>query len=246
MGSLHLYENSEKSTDNDTCNISTDAVCIFAITEVINIQIPKENRPPHKGLRITGTVLLILSLLMFVWVMGGAVAYGWILHADHYGAAFAAYGKCYFAAAGGMTLAVILCLCKKDLPAIVLGILSYVPMLMLMLKAIGIAEEYGWSGQTEQSFGRNASMVWRNGMMWNAVPLILLLVLCLTRWLSYDASARRAQKRAEKEAAENAAAPSILADTAETAVQSPTPVPMLRQKAAKTAANRKDESSKQT
>lgn len=206
--------------------------------EVIEIKIPREKRPPHKGLRITGTVLLIVSLLLCVWVMGGAVAYGWILHADHYGAAFAAYGKCYFALAGGMTLAVILYLFRQDLPAMILGALSYVPMLTLMLKAIGIAEEYGWSGQTEQSFGRNASMVWRNGMMWNAATLILLLILCLTRWLSYDAAAKRAKKRAEKSAAENAAAPSILADSAETAVQSPTPDPMLRQNAAEIAANR--------
>lgn len=213
-------------------------------TEVIDIQIPKEKHPPRKGLRITGTVLLILSLLLCVWVMGGAVAYGWILHADHYGAAFAAYGKCYFAAAGGMTIAVILYLCKQDLPAVILGGVSYLPMLMLMLRAIGIAEENGWTGQTEQSFGRNASTVWRNGMMWNALPLLLLLVLCLTRRLSYEAVSGRAQKRAEKEAAENAAAPSILADTGESAEATPTEPPTLRQDAAETDESRAAKSTK--
>ena len=183
----------------------------------------------QKLLRTAGAVLLVLSLGAFVWLTGGAVACGWILHADHYGAAFAAYGKLYFAAAGVITAGVILYLCKKDLPAMLCGAAGWLTTLILLLKAIGIADENGWTGQTEQSFGRNASAVWRNGMMWNFVPLLLLLMLCLTRWLSDDAKAARAAKRAEKEQAENAPAPSVLADQAETAGQMPAETNTLRQ-----------------
>ena len=154
-------------------------------------------------LRTLGAMLLLFSLAAFVWLTGGAVAYGWMLHADHYGAAFSAYGKIYFAAAGLMTAGSVLYFCKKDLPAILCGTAGWLTTLILLLKAIGIADENGWVGQTEQSFGRNASAVWRNGMMWNFIPLLLLLALALTRWLSYDAKVRRAQKRAAQNAAEN-------------------------------------------
>ncbi len=179
----------------------------------------------QKLLRTAGAVLLVLSLAVFVWLTGGAVAYGWLLHADHYGAAFSGYGKLYFAAAGAMTAGVILYFCKKDLPAAFCGAAGWLTTLILMLNAIGIAEKNGWTGQTAQSFGRNAAAVWRTGMMWNFVPLLLLLLLCMTRRFSDTEKA----KRAEKARAENAAAPSILADEAETAGQMPTDSPALRQ-----------------
>ena len=161
------------------------------------IKIPEKRIPrrEHRALRITGNVLLIITLLLFVWLTGGAVAYGWIIHANSYGAAFAEYGRCYFAAAGIMTLGTVLYYLRRDLPA--------------------AAEENGWAGQTEQSFARTAASVWRDGMMWDFVPLILLLLLTLTRFFSYDASVKRAEKRAAREQAENASAPSILADDAD-------------------------------
>lgn len=185
-----------------------------------------------------------MTLLLFVWLMSGAVAYGWILHSDHYGAAFDAYGKCYFGFAGAMTLAVLLYYFRRDLWAAVLGLMSYLLMLWLLLKATGLADEYGWTGQTEQSFGRNAATVWRNGMMWNAVPFLLLMLLCLTRFFSYEAASKRAQKRAEKAAAENASAPSILGGDSTHSAGHATENPPLRQDPVKTAGNRKRESSK--
>ena len=162
-----------------------------------------------------------LLLLLFVWLLGGAVAGGWIMHADHYGAEFAAFGKWYFALAGAMTLAVILCFLRRDLPAALLGTAAYLPMLGILLKAISIADSYGWSGQTEQSFGRAASTVWRNGMMWNAVPLLLLMLLTLTRFFSYDAIT---QRRAKRDADENRPLPPILSDDTESAQQNSTVV----------------------
>lgn len=180
-------------------------------------------RSTDRALRCVGNVLLVLSLLLFVWVTGGAVAYGWILHADSYGAAFAAYGRLYFAAAGLMTLAAVCYFVRLDLPAAAMGGVSYVTMLLLLLKAIGIAEKNGWAGQTEQSFARTAASVWRSGMMWDFIPLLLLLLLTLTRFFSYEASVQRAQKK-------NASAPSILADDAEFGGQKSTPADIVRQK----------------
>ena len=182
-----------------------------------------QQRSPKRRslLRIVGSILLVLSLLLFVWLLGGAVAGGWIMHADHYGAEFAAFGKWYFALAGAMTLAVILCFLRRDLPAAILGTAAYLPMLGILLKAISIADSYGWSGQTEQSFGRAASTVWRNGMMWNAVPLLLLLLLTLTRFFSYDAIT---QRRAKRNADENRPSPPILSDDTESEQQNSTSV----------------------
>lgn len=164
-------------------------------------------------MRTLGCTALVISLLLFVWLMGGAVAYGWLLHADHYGAPFAAFAKWYFACAGGMTIAVILYLCKRDLIAAILGTACWIPMLTILLKAMNLAEINNWSGQTERSFARNASEVWRNGMMWNAVPLILLLALTLTRYFSYDAAVRRKNRRQKREEIRNAPAQSILEDS---------------------------------
>lgn len=156
-----------------------------------------------KTLRIIGNIALVLSLLLLTWMLGGAVAYGWMLHADHYGAAFDAYGKWYFAGAGGMTLAAVLYFCRKDLPAAICGAVSYLPMLTVLLRAVNAAEDYGWSGQTEMSFALRASEVWRSGMAPGAATLILLLLLTLTRWFSYEAAVQRRTKR-------DAPAPSIL------------------------------------
>lgn len=145
--------------------------------------------------------------------MGGAVAYGWLIHAGHYGAPFSALAKWYFACAGGMTIAVILYLCRRDLAAAILGTASWIPMLTVLLKAMHLAEINSWSGQTERSFARNASEVWRNGMMWNAVPLMLLLLLTLTRYFSYDAAVGRKKRRQKREARRYAPAQSILEDS---------------------------------
>ena len=163
-------------------------------------------------LRIAGGIALIVSLLLCTWLLGGSVAYGWILHSDHYGAEFAAYGKWTLGLAGGMTLAAMLYFLRRDLSAAAVGLLSYLPSLMILLRAMNAAERAGWAGQTEASFGRNAAEVWRNGGMWNAVTLVLLLLLALTRWFSYDAAAARAARRAAKQRAEDAPAPSILSD----------------------------------
>lgn len=162
---------------------------------------PHTNR--QRRLRVLGGIALVLSLLLCTWLMNGAAAYGWILHADHYGAAFAAYGGWMLALAGGMTLAVILYFCRQDLIAAILGTLCYLPMLGILLRVMQIAETNGWSGQTEMRFGVSAASVWRNACAPNVLTLILLLVLALTRRFSQDETEKRRAKESEP-------APSIL------------------------------------
>ncbi len=172
----------------------------------------KTASPARRVLRVLGSIALVLSLLIFTWLMNGGAAYGWLLNADHYGAPFAAFGGWTIALAAGMTAAVILYFCKADLVAAILGAVCYVPMLGILLRAMQIAETNGWSGVTEKSFGVTAAAVWRNACAPNAVTLILLLLLTLTRFLSYDAAVKRQAKREAKRAKENAPAPSILGD----------------------------------
>ncbi len=165
---------------------------------------------PHSALRTAALLVLAVTLLFCVWLTGGAVAYGWIEHADHYGSEFAAYGKIYYAAGGLMSLGAALYLFRLDLPALILDVCAYVPMLVILLRAMNTAEENGWSGQTEASFGMQAAEKWRNGMMWNAVPFLLLAILSLTRFFSHDARVQRHERFMEKERERSRPAPSIL------------------------------------
>lgn len=181
----------------------------------------------YRGLRIAGFVLLVLSLC-WCWVTGAAVAYGWIAHADHYGAVFRGYGITVFIGLGLLTLGAVLCACRRDLPAAVCGTAGAVPVFTVLLLSMQKAEENSWSGQTAQSFGRQASAVWRNGLAPVLLPLLLLLLLALTRFFSYSARTERAQKR---DARENRPAPSILGGS--------TDAP-LREDATKTPANRQE------
>lgn len=173
-------------------------------------QIPSYGMP--RVLRILFNFALLLSLLGCTWLLCGAVAAGWIMHADHYGEAFALYGYWLLGLAGGMTAAVILYFCRLDLIAAVLGTVCCVPMAGIVLHAMEIAEQYGWSGQTEQSFGVNAAEVWRSALIPNLFTLGLLLLLTLTRYFSYDARAKRKLRRDAREKEENRPAPSILGD----------------------------------
>ena len=160
----------------------------------------------YRGLRIAGFLLLVLSLC-WCWVTGAAVAYGWIAHADHYGAAFRGYGITVFIGLGLLTLGTVLCALRRDLAAAVCGAAGALPVFTVLLCAMRKAEENSWSGQTAQSFGRQASEVWRNGLAPVLLPLLLLLILALTRFFSDSARTARAQKR---DARENRPAPSIL------------------------------------
>lgn len=151
-----------------------------------------------KALRRSGGILLVITLLYFVCLTGGAVAAGWYLHADHYGAAFRCMALIYAVCAGGMLIAAVLYFCRKDLAAAVLSAVSWLPMPFLLLHAVNTAERMGWY-KTLDARGRfGAAEAFRDGMMWNFVPLLILLLLALTR------------RAGERKAADAEAAPSIL------------------------------------
>ncbi len=161
-------------------------------------------------LRIAGNILLVITLIIFPLFLSSLVAAGWLINAGSYGAPFLAYGVWLLIFEGTLLISVILYFCKLDMAAILGAVISYLPMLWITMKAVAIAEENGWVGQTEESFGRNAFAVWRDGLIGNAIPVALLLLLAVTRYLSYDAVVRRQQKKDRKKAEENRKAPSIL------------------------------------
>lgn len=184
-----------------------------------------------KGLRLTGSLLLLCTLLLFVWLTGGAVAAGWMLHADHYGTVFRGLATGYFICAVLMTAAVILHFCKADRIAAVLGAVSYLPMPLILRHAVNIAEQSGWVQNIDPKFYASAADAFRSGMRWTWIPALLLLILSLTRAFSAEAKQRRA---AESERP----APSILADEAEIAPENPTGTDDPRQDSAETMKNR--------
>lgn len=159
-----------------------------------------------------GRIALILSLLLCTWLTGGAVAWGWIAHAGHYGDIFRLAGIAVFALNTGMTAAVLLHLLRHDLAAAVLGTVCGTALLLIAVLAVSAAERNGWSGQTEASFGRSAAAVWRRGLSGNLLTLLLLLLLTLTRFFSADAAAERAERRRNRLQQEQTAVPSILSD----------------------------------
>lgn len=171
---------------------------------------PKEKKRSLKWLRTAGNILLVLALIVFPLFLSSLVAAGWLINAESYGAPFGTYGVWMLILEGVMLAAVVLYFCKCDIAAVLTGIVSYLPMLWLTLQAVSIAEENGWSGQTAANFGRNAFAVWRDGLVGNAVPFVLLLVLAITRYLSYESVVRRQQRREAKEADRNKKSPSIL------------------------------------
>ena len=160
----------------------------------------------HRNLRIIGNILLVLSLGV-CWVTGGAVAYGWIAHADHYGAAFRGYGIGALIGLGLLTLGTVLCFCRLRLSAAIVGTAGFLPAMGILLRAMRLAEENSWSGQTAQSFGRQASAVWRNGMAPMLFPYLLLMLLALSAYFSYAERSARAEKRRQRD---EQPAPSIL------------------------------------
>ena len=150
--------------------------------------------------RIAAGILLLLSLVWCVWIMTCSAAAGWLMHAEHYGAAFQAYGIIVLAAAGVLTLAAVLCFLRIDRSAAVLAVTGWLPTLIVMFIVCSRAEKAGWSGQTAVSFGRTAVQVWREALIWDFVPAALILLLSLTRYCSQDNRARRAAEKAKKEA----------------------------------------------
>ena len=176
----------------------------------MKIQSPKssESTGVQKGLRIIGNILLYLPLLWF-GMQTVLIAYGWIVHANSYGAVFATYGWLLVAAMVGMTAATVCYTCKKDLAAVIAGSVSGLLLLIVGTMAIGAAKRAGWSGQTEATFGKMAYRVWRDGLFGNLWTFLLLMGLSLTRYCSYDARTARAKRRREQE---TAPAPSILGD----------------------------------
>lgn len=161
-------------------------------------------------LRIVGNILLVATLIVFPLFLSSLVAAGWLINAESYGAPFFAYGVWLLIFEGVLLIAVILYFCKLDMAAIIGAVISYLPMLWITMKTVAIAEENGWVGQTEESFGRNAFTVWRDGLIGNAIPVALLLLLAVTRYLSYEAVVKRQQRKDRKKAEENRKAPSIL------------------------------------
>ncbi len=161
-------------------------------------------------LRRIGNIVLVISLLIFPLFLSSLIASGWLMHADHYGAPFQAFGIWMLICEALLTVAVILYFCKRDLAAAVLGSGSYLPMLYITMRAVELAREQGWTGQTAANFGQNAFAVWRDGLLGNIIPVVLLLVLAITRYLSYESVVRRKQRKEEKLRADQQKSPSIL------------------------------------
>ena len=166
-------------------------------------------------LRRIGNVLLVISLLVFPLFLSSLIASGWLMHADHYGAPFQSFGIWMLICEGLLTVAVILYFCKLDLAAAVLGSGAYLPMLYITMRAVELAQEQGWTGQTAANFGQNASAVWRDGLLGIAIPVMLLLILAITRYLSYESVVRRKQRKEAKLHAEQQKAPGILGEETE-------------------------------
>lgn len=153
---------------------------------------------------------LVVTTLIWPIFMDCMTAYGWLLHADHYGDAFRGYAYGVFVGAGLMSLGVVLCLVRWNAAAGLSGTVGFLSILIPIVKAVAAARENSWGPQTEQGFGQLASDLWSDRMYPTVAPFVLLLLVCFLQFFSYEAVVRRQKKREARLAAEHAPAPHIL------------------------------------
>ena len=164
---------------------------------------------PKWLLRLCRVALAVLTIIypLFMCCMTG---YGWLLNAEHYGAEFHHYATAVFVGAVFFISANILCFTKKNIAAVISGIIGFLLQIVTIGKAVAIAKENSWGPQTEQGFGQLASDIWAKRMYPVIAPFIVLLLLCFLQHFSYDAVVKRNQKKQAKIDAENAPAEKIL------------------------------------
>ena len=168
-----------------------------------------------KNEKITKKILVFLKVLLiastavnplFMDLLSGI---GWISTYSRYGSEFTVMGTVMVISSGLMSAAVVLCLLKRNISAVVTETAGFAAAMTIMVKMMNIADERGWSDMYTM---QPASDMYRNRILPTVIPFVLLIAAAVLQYFSYDEKVKRRLKHEEKEKKENIPAPKILGD----------------------------------
>lgn len=154
-------------------------------------------------------IFLIISTVIFPIVMNLLSGIGWISTYTKYGAEFTAMGIVLLISSALMTVALILCLLKFNISAVLLQCVGFTAAMVALVKMMNYADEGGW---IHHSTMQPASDIFRNHIMPTLIPFVLLVAVASLQYFAYDQKVKRRLKREEKEKKKNLTAPKILDD----------------------------------
>lgn len=168
-----------------------------------------KNEKITKKILVFLKVLLIASTAVYPLFMDLLSGIGWISTYSRYGSEFTVIGTVMVISSGLMSAAVVLCLLKKNISAVVTETAGFAAAMTIMIKMMNIADERGWSDMYTM---QPASDMYRNRILPTVIPFVLLIAAAVLQYFSYDEKVKRRLKREEKEKKENMPAPKILGD----------------------------------
>lgn len=154
-------------------------------------------------------ILLIVLTVVFVLCFDLLSGIGWISTYGGYGGEYTAMGVVMLVSVAFMTAAVVLCMVKFNLTAVIAEIIGFAMAMFSLVKMMNFADELGWSNPATM---QPASDIFRNRVLPTIAPFIILLATAALQYFSYDAAVKRRIKREEKEKRENMPAPKIIDD----------------------------------
>lgn len=105
-----------------------------------------------------------------------------------------------------MTISTILCLCKLDIIPMVTQSTGFSICMVVMVKISAITDKYGLTDAQMQPLSEK----YFNRHFITIVPFLLLILICLIRFFSYEKRSQRKQKKLDKIAKENAPCEKII------------------------------------
>jgi hypothetical protein len=105
-----------------------------------------------------------------------------------------------------MIVSMVLCLCKLNIVPMVTQSSGFAMCMFVMVKISAIADKYGLTDSDLQPLSEK----YYNRHCITIAPFVLLLVICLLRFFSYEKRSQRRQKKLDKLAKENAPCEKII------------------------------------
>lgn len=116
------------------------------------------------------------------------------------------YGNSMIFSSVLMVISTILCLCKLDIIPIITQSTGFTICMVVMVKVSAIADKYGLTDAEMQPLSEK----YFNRHFITIIPFLLLIIICIVRFLSYEKRSKRHQKRLDKIAKENASCEKII------------------------------------
>lgn len=116
------------------------------------------------------------------------------------------YGYLMVASSVLMVVSTVLCLCKLNIVPMVTQSSGFAICMFVMVKISAIADKYGLTDSDLQPLSEK----YYNRHCVTIAPFVLLLLICLLRFFSYEKRSERKQKKLDKLAQENAPCEKII------------------------------------